>query len=673
MSYNPVTEGDQVSRSRAFFAADAVEESQRPHIFLNPTVSLGGTLVLPFIWYNNALSIPQAEWTQMGTISMRTLQTLESANGALSGTNISVFAWAEDVSLAIPTSANPAGLLPQSGDEYTSGTISTPAAVVAGVARNLSMIPVLRPYALASEMLATTTVAIAKAFGYSRPLSVADVTEIRIGSGRYANTNVPDNSAKLTLDIKQEVTPDSRVVGLDGTDEMTIRSIVTRESYLSSFSWTVGTSAPTTLWSSLVTPSLYLRDAEEYHLTPLCFGSIPFKYWRGSIKYRFQIVSSSFHKGRLKISWDPVLQPNAETNVAYTHIVDVSTEKDFTITVGWGSKYPFLEQIPLSAATERYFDNVLPSIPADNFHNGVISVQVLNELTVPAEGSGGEIQANVFVSAGDDFEVVCPDTYAISQTSFFLPQSGEEPVLSTDSIPIMEETSKIMGNDLHGSSDVYKVLFGDPVTSVRQLVKRFTLHHIYVPTRVTDALVVASRPDFPFYRGSTAEGIHELGTTNHANMTFLNWFTPAYACRRGGVRWKYHLANVSSGDFDIGVNVQRATSADAVFEYTSLLSGTPDQIASFVGQHLSLNAGGVVNSRMQPIAEVELPYHTNRRFWFGKYLNMTTTRVASDYHDISLVNLSNNVANTIFVNAYTAGADDFSLSCFVSTPVIFLT
>lgn len=165
VSYNPVTEGDQVSRSRAFFAADAVEESQRPHIFLNPTVSLGGTLVLPFIWYNNALSIPQAEWTQMGTISMRTLQTLESANGALSGTNISVFAWAEDVSLAIPTSANPAGLLPQSGDEYTSGTISTPAAVVAGVARNLSMIPVLRPYALASEMLATTTVAIAKALG----------------------------------------------------------------------------------------------------------------------------------------------------------------------------------------------------------------------------------------------------------------------------------------------------------------------------------------------------------------------------------------------------------------------------------------------------------------------------------------------------------------------------
>jgi hypothetical protein len=52
-----------------------------------------------------------------------------------------------------------------------------------------------------------------------------------------ANSNVHDTAMKLTLDVKQENTVDTRVLGLAGEDEMTISSIAKRQSYLTQFGW----------------------------------------------------------------------------------------------------------------------------------------------------------------------------------------------------------------------------------------------------------------------------------------------------------------------------------------------------------------------------------------------------------------------------------------------------
>jgi len=130
-SYRPLPGFDQFSTSRVDVPNDMIQESQRPHVFINPTESQGGDLILPFIWQSNALQIPQREWSQMGTLVLRSFDVLKHANGSTDPLTISIFAWAEDVHLSIPTSNQFGALEPQAGPDEYSGIVSKPANVVA--------------------------------------------------------------------------------------------------------------------------------------------------------------------------------------------------------------------------------------------------------------------------------------------------------------------------------------------------------------------------------------------------------------------------------------------------------------------------------------------------------------------------------------------------------------
>ena len=131
--------------NRALVPQDNVEASQRLSIVLDPTTSMGGTMELPFIYERNALSIPNTEWNVMGKVSIRLLNPLKHANGAVDTVQVSVFAWAEDVELAVPTCVEPGSITPQAGeytpqaDEYETPT-KEDAPVVSGALSQISNI-----------------------------------------------------------------------------------------------------------------------------------------------------------------------------------------------------------------------------------------------------------------------------------------------------------------------------------------------------------------------------------------------------------------------------------------------------------------------------------------------------------------------------------------------------
>ena len=183
-------------------------------------------------------------------------------------------------------------------------------------------------YARATELAASAVSSIATMFGYSRPVQLADITPYKpMYLGNMANTNVPDTSSKLTLDCKQELTIDPRTMGLGMTDEMTIKSIAQRESFLTQFGWQVADSTETLLWNTEVCPVLWNTISgtpDELHFPACCFATLPFQRWRGTMKFRFQIVASAFHKGRLKITYDPSYPLTNEYNTNYTHIIDLT-------------------------------------------------------------------------------------------------------------------------------------------------------------------------------------------------------------------------------------------------------------------------------------------------------------------------------------------------------------
>jgi len=114
VSYNPYSVGDQVTVERNFIKTDLVGASQKPHILLNPTNNEGGELIMPFMYHKNFMEIPTADWDDMGDIYIKSFDTLKHANGGDDPVTVTIYLWATDVVLTVPTSSDPP-LASQSG------------------------------------------------------------------------------------------------------------------------------------------------------------------------------------------------------------------------------------------------------------------------------------------------------------------------------------------------------------------------------------------------------------------------------------------------------------------------------------------------------------------------------------------------------------------------------
>jgi hypothetical protein len=718
-SYVPLNKKANMNIDRAFFIQDVVQASQRPHIYLDPCLSQGGELCLPYFWFKNYLSIPDQEWRQMGDIFIHGMQNLKHANGATDNVTVSVFAWAEDVTLAIPTSVEPGSISPQSGfeefephaaDEYGTGVISKPASIVARAAGALKDAPVIGPYARATEIGASAVSAVASTFGYSRPSTLEPIHEYKpMYLGNLANTNAKDTSVKLSTDVKQEVTLDPRVVGLGMADEMVITNVSTRESYLTDFPWTVSKTPESLLFSIAVDPGVQTRLdsgflAIENHLPACAFAVMPFKYWRGSMEYRFQIVASNYHKGRIKIVYEPYefSGVTAEYNTNYTYIVDIADTKDFSVKIGWGQTQAFKKHFNLSATEANMFradgQNVTFS-PSSNIGNGMLNVYVVNELTIPNSVINNDVSVNVFLKTGDDFEVAVPDMTAIEAGSYLpppaAPQSGFEPHAGTEvqgdmeqteepSRPMQEQTNQEMAPTLSPSDRTLDVYFGESIQSFRALLKRYCLHKQMPIDDTSPGLpgAVSWRSIqyyFPFHRGYDTNGFWLIGGNDYSlcKFTLLNYIVPAYAGFRGGIRWKTHMW----GNKNV-YTYQRVTrmQTDDVYTEGSVILETGNSLdialdldnASLTGGE-GTTAQAVANN---PVLEFEIPFTTPYRFLSAKDNNWLVRNTAEYEVDTtpmfrwdSAIKLETDTA--VARSDYVAAGEDFSTYFFTGAPILF--
>jgi len=708
VDYQPLHTVDSFTRNRATYRQDVVQASQRPHIYLDPTKSQGGSLVLPLVIPANAIDIPDESWQTVGQLVFRSLQDLKHANGAADAVTVTVFAWATDITLSVPTANEPGALAPQAGlyepqgDEYGKGPISRPASIIARAAGALSQAPAIGLYARATQLAASAVSSIATAFGYSRPVLLNDVVSNKpYVLGNLTNTNVPDTSTKLTIDAKQELCCDTRTFGLDGTDEMTIKSIATRESYLTSFGWLMADVSEAILWNTEVSPITWsevnVAGVTEYHMPACCFATVPFKNWRGTMKYRFQVVCSAYHKGRLKIVYDPSYPKTNEYNTNYTYIIDIAKTRDFTIEVGWGQQYSYLETRLMGVDLVPYSLAPLGADPGVKA-NGILSVYVVNELTTPSDTVVNNIEVNVFVSAGDDFEVANPMNFPLEgftwfqpQAGVYVPQSGElgsnQPDADdtpTESIPIQPD-AKLMAASLDIADNTNSVFFGEAITSFRQCLKRYNFHSAFFFSTPGELLKI-TRGDFPYYRGWAPGGVHTALNSvaapaphNFGAMTLMNWVTPAYLCRRGGLRWKYHADVPNDHARNINLSVQRNVGPTSVYQRFSFapppMSASESAKAAFESTNTNLLwTGGVATClSLNPVLEFELPFMSHERFQPARRANQTSTG-ATHYHDFEGRALGTGWPETEYVGVktYVAAAEDYTLGFFMGAPPAFV-
>lgn len=416
--YNPLPQQDAFIPSNV--EARLCRLSQRQHVYINPTTSSGGELVLPFFWQYNAVHIPNKEWSDLGDLRFMPVSALKHAAGEVPACNISVFAWMEDAELMQSTSAW-TGYTGQS--ESSKKVVSKTATAVGDVASVLAKTPVIGPYARATEEVARSVGWFADLFGFSKPRGTHDICDERQRHlGTLCTTNDKDMARPLTFDIKNETTIDPRTVGLSGEDEMSIPHICQKECLMTRFSWNVTDGPDTELFRIPITPfikSTFPTDGLT-DLPPCAYTASFFEYWRGTMNYRFIFNASNFHRGKLRFRYEPYASTgDLDYNVVQSEIVDLSETHDYGIEIGWGADRNYLEVMGTSKSI------AVPNTSADLLkHNGVLIVSVANNLTVPDETSESAIDILVGLSTGDDIQFSVPTDKLVVDTNLYVDQSN---------------------------------------------------------------------------------------------------------------------------------------------------------------------------------------------------------------------------------------------------------
>lgn len=667
-----------------------MQDSQRLKLFIDPSESQGGTMELPFIWYADMLDLTAAEYNKMGFITLEQFTNLKHANGSVSPITLSIFAWMTDVKLSAPTVQDITGITPQAGDEYGQSPYSGTASAVSRAAGSLSSVPMIGPYMKATSIAAGAMSSVMKAFGFSRPVNLEEAKPVRQKVlSELAVTDVSDSSTKLTVDSRQELSVDPRIVGIGTGDEMSLKHIASIETYFTQFTWTTAATSDTLLLNGYITPSFATSTTGTLgalYTIPACtFASAPFKYWRGTMRYRFIIVASAFHKGRLKFTWDPNFSnATTETNVQYTKIVDISNERDFVIDCSWGQPKAWLQTAPVQNLPGNIWKTTRWTA-GNNFFNGVLTVTVLNELATPNSVANNDITVLAFMSmCEDDAEFSCPND-AIQQWSMadagVQPQSGleiepqddiENEQLDNNNAPEASASTEEFVSCAPSADNMSLVYMGETISSLRQMIKRYSIDYHYA--NVGPGLYSLANCDFPMKFGYTSNGIRGTSPARYdkCNTTFLRYCAMAYLFYRGGIRRKYVVSsNTTAPQFGHASITRTPGLGGGGAQSTTTITLTnantiSDTMLTWVP--LGLAGTSMTTLRQNQVVEAELPFYRDVRFALCRRPNTTNLSTTAAPFVEDLVHFfSCNIWTPSTANIFTsfvAGAEDSSFYCF---------
>lgn len=680
-------------------AIDQIAASQRQHLYIDATTSQGGEMVLPYISQHDAIRIPFVfDWDEMGLLWLTDVVSLSHASTTVSkAVRITVYAWATDVTLAVPTQYNTGGLVPQAGDEYGQGIISKPATAVSRLAGTMTNAPVIGKYAMATQMAASAIGSIASMFGFSKPRNIEPVKKRCISNvGDIVACDGADNSQVLAITNKHETTIDPRTVGLTDVDELSIGYLCAKESIITTASWAMADTSKKILASLRVNPGLGMPvtltvppSTAGFAYTPMGMVSQCFHFWKGDITFRFQVVASAYHKGRLLITWDPsggITAP--ETNTMYSKILDIGEDRDFSMTVKWGSHLPALS-VP-GFGYPAFAAGVLSSVLGTD--NGILTVYVLNDLV----SSGDNVTAPVklIISAwSDNMRFFGPDD---SRTGLLTPvvqtpallKEAEEVADQAAVKPVrrlIEPEEKITlkpnaGWDTkpEGANDhmeigaktdleiVDKVCAGEVITSMRTLLKR------YYRRRYRIAFANLAQRSLNIYNYSiNLDFIPQLDSDTgvHTTRTTLRGYLGAcYLFWRGSVRFKFvphpTTNDVATTELPMMLKAHYLPNSGRFDPYWAAFNdATPARVMPSVYGGCAMATDG-----QDYVLSTEVPWISNTR----TYNNQSGTSGPTLAMEYSINNSTASVLNhMVCIDELESVGEDFTLMCFQGVPIMW--
>jgi hypothetical protein len=506
---------------------------------------------VPFVAPVSHVNLVKA-WGNVGSVSLYVYGQL--AGGT---TNVEIAYWLQftDPDPQVPTAVLAQGL----GNERkaaSKGPISEVASSVASISKIASGIPGIGAAAGVVNTVSSAVASVASIFGWSKPINENPISLMQQNPARYFNNfNGMDNSKTLALDHNNAI---EQYEGLYGSraDEMSIQYITQTPNYFKTVKWTTVAEAGTYITTLPVHPNYYapvvvdstsLPPTTYRNPTHLSYVCSSFSRWRGDITFRFKLVKTKFHSGRLRISFVPQLDstydslPLLDLNRAYSTIVDIRNRSEFDFEV------PFVYPQPWADCSDPL--NTLIATPPHYGLTGFVVVDVINKLVAPSDIVSPSIDLIIEVCAGKDFEVAVPkqpyytpvpyplarppppppkphedegDLVEVKAQSLFLDSRSD--AQTTDSHTPLFETQR---NANEGAADA--LCIGERVVSLRQLFQRFQ-----IVTRPTTPTTPAQAVQIIPMAEVNPPKFYQLYPVSN----YFDYFLPLFAFYRGSMRTK---------------------------------------------------------------------------------------------------------------------------------------
>jgi hypothetical protein len=396
-----------------------------------------------------------------------------------------------------------------------------------------------------------------RSFGYSKP-QIQDPVMRMITGDTVGECNVDLPSATFVSGPFQsnQIATDSRFGGTD-IDEMSLRYIFTRYYQLNYFQYSTTDPKSTLIWAMPVTPAACwfqtkvtlpaTNKTPRLVATPTTNTFIPTgifavasmcKFWRGSLKFRFNFTKTKMHGGRVMVVYNPGVSTNP---MGSTFGVPINV-----LLAAYGSAAgpdPFGYSAIYNLRDGNVFEFSVPYMsnrPWLNFDqwSGTIAMYVVDAIQAPSIVSN-TLQVLVEVSADSDFEVANPTSpiypsYVGQTDTTVVYQSGEF---------ISQAVEAIVDNTIGESLDSVKQLISIPkVTFSTTNQATPTAVKLYIPPWYYQPQNTLSVP-------ATSDFVSE-------SFGFGGNIATWYLYQKGGTDFHAYLTNGAAGEISV---VQRTS------------------------------------------------------------------------------------------------------------------
>lgn len=599
--------------------SDIVSLSQLKHVMLYPHLSQGGEFSCPMIYNRDYCELRERDnFEKMGVLINFEVAPIRSLNADVtSDPTVVMYAYMTDVKLLGQTAA----AVLQS--EYVAkGAISKNASNVAKIADKLSDIPVIGPYARATELGATAIGKIASLFGYTNVPEISNYMPFRNQLlGNTASCEIGNPVEKLTLDPKNELSIDPKILGAS-EDDMAIERLVQRETKLTVLTWPSSSVATTVLFTSCVQPNLQVVNLlastgtpYEVIMTPMAAVASLFSYWRGDIIFTFECVASQFHRGRLLITWDPETVPDVtelnHESVCQLWDISQSSKTEFRVPYQQSTYY----QAIYKSVFEGFSNDSLIPLHRQDCINGFLRLSVLNTLQSP-EPVNAAVSIVVSVRAADGFEFAGP-----APALPLGPSAGFPSIALRQSQMILfddqQEKTHSAINTTSINPNAHLVHMGENVKSLKPLFQRSNLYWTNASAGIlADGFYITRMrlPRRPAYPGYSTNGFIVSGANriNGVSLTPYSYCAPWFIMERGA--HNYNVVFRSEATVQLAVSRWHTPpgNAERPYLYTNQAESAQNNITLANGGSNGVGLT-VADKNYNPSSMVSMPLYSQYR------------------------------------------------------------